>query len=163
MGALAQNNRCRLICALTSGRCASYHRSILDTPPIKLPPVPAEPVPILIGCPSDAALHRAARIHAGSADAYTPDEFTRLEALGVDEVYIGFSAPYAPGRGPQSLEDKLALLRSFAGPGDREGAPMNRSRSLDAFRRRRVAVPAAPTKDAQFHDHRRHDARTSTW
>ncbi|OCC25530.1 LLM class F420-dependent oxidoreductase [Croceicoccus estronivorus] len=51
--------------AIVRGLCAGgyfeFHGEFYDLPPVKLNPVPTEPLPILIGGFSDAALKRAAR------------------------------------------------------------------------------------------------------
>jgi len=71
--------------AIIRGLCAggyfAYHGAIFDLPPVKIAPVPTEPVPILIGGHSDAALRRAARtgdgwLHGGG----DPDDLPRLLA-----------------------------------------------------------------------------------
>jgi probable F420-dependent oxidoreductase len=58
---------------LTAGGYFEFHGEFYDLPAVKMAPVPARPVPILIGGHSDAALRRAARrgdgwMHAGSGD-----------------------------------------------------------------------------------------------
>jgi probable F420-dependent oxidoreductase len=55
---------------LTSGGWFEYHGEFFDIPAVKMTPVPTEPVPILVGGHSDAALRRAVRrgdgwMHAG--------------------------------------------------------------------------------------------------
>ena len=50
-----------IIRGLSSGGYFGYHGEIFGFPPIKIAPVPEEPVPILIGGHGDAALRRAAR------------------------------------------------------------------------------------------------------
>ncbi len=70
-----------IIRGLTTGELYEFHGAYYDIPSIKLCPVPTQPIPILIGGHSDAALRRAARVgdgwmHAGS------DEETLLRMLG---------------------------------------------------------------------------------
>ncbi len=70
-----------IIRGLSAGGYFAYHGAIFDLPPVKIAPVPAEPVPILIGGHSDAALRRAARmgdgwLHGGG----DPDDLPRLLA-----------------------------------------------------------------------------------
>jgi len=62
-----------IIRGLTKGGFFEFHGAHYDIPSIKLCPVPAAPIPILIGGHSEPALRRAARIgdgwmHAGSDD-----------------------------------------------------------------------------------------------
>src|SRR5690606_15362152 len=62
-----------IVRGLTKGGYYEFHGRHYDVPAIKICPVPAKPVPILIGGHAEAALRRAARIgdgwmHAGSGD-----------------------------------------------------------------------------------------------
>jgi probable F420-dependent oxidoreductase len=71
---------------LLAGGYFSYHGSVFDLPPIKISPVPAEPLPILIGGHGDAALRRAARVadgwlHGGGDPADLPGLLARLSEL----------------------------------------------------------------------------------
>jgi probable F420-dependent oxidoreductase len=71
---------------LLAGGYFSYHGSVFDLPPVKISPVPAEPLPILIGGHSDAALRRAARagdgwLHGGGDPADLPGLLARLARL----------------------------------------------------------------------------------
>ncbi|MFE0156505.1 TIGR03619 family F420-dependent LLM class oxidoreductase [Nonomuraea sp. NPDC059007] len=50
---------------LTGGGYFEYHGDYYDLPPVKMEPTPAEPIPILVGGHSDAALRRAARLGDG--------------------------------------------------------------------------------------------------
>jgi probable F420-dependent oxidoreductase len=54
-----------IVRGLTAGGWFSYRGEFYDVPSIKISPVPSEPVPILIGGHSDAALRRAARVGDG--------------------------------------------------------------------------------------------------
>ncbi|MGF7124452.1 TIGR03619 family F420-dependent LLM class oxidoreductase [Rhodococcus sp. AG1013] len=68
-----------IVRGLTGGGYFEYHGDIYDVPSIKLNPVPTQPVPILIGGHSDAALRRAVVrgdgwTHAGG----DPDELDRM-------------------------------------------------------------------------------------
>jgi alkanesulfonate monooxygenase SsuD/methylene tetrahydromethanopterin reductase-like flavin-dependent oxidoreductase (luciferase family) len=72
-----------VIRGLSGGGYFSYHGEIFDVPPIKIAPVPSEPVPILIGGHGDAALRRAARsgdgwLHGGGDPAQLPGLLSRL-------------------------------------------------------------------------------------
>ncbi len=82
-----------IIRGLSAGGYFAYHGAIFDLPPVKIAPVPTEPVPILIGGHGDAALRRAARagdgwMHGGGDPEDLPRllarlaEFRRREATG---------------------------------------------------------------------------------
>ena len=71
---------------LLAGGYFEYHGSVFDLPPVKISPVPAEPLPILIGGHGDAALRRAAAVgdgwlHGGGDPADLPGLLTRLAGL----------------------------------------------------------------------------------
>jgi probable F420-dependent oxidoreductase len=71
---------------LAAGGYFEFHGKTLDLPPVKIAPVPAEPVPVLIGGHSDAALRRAARLgdgwmHGGGDPADLPRLLARLDEL----------------------------------------------------------------------------------
>jgi probable F420-dependent oxidoreductase len=50
---------------LAAGGYFEHHGRCFDLPPVQIAPVPAEPIPVLIGGHSDAALRRAARLGDG--------------------------------------------------------------------------------------------------
>jgi probable F420-dependent oxidoreductase len=54
-----------IIRGLSAGGYFEYHGQIFDFAPVKIAPVPSEPIPVLIGGHSDAALRRAARVGDG--------------------------------------------------------------------------------------------------
>ena len=69
---------------LAAGGYFEYHGSVFDLPPVKISPVPAEPLPILIGGHGDAALRRAAQVgdgwlHGGGDPAELPGLLARLD------------------------------------------------------------------------------------
>jgi probable F420-dependent oxidoreductase len=71
---------------LAAGGYFEFHGETLDLPPVKIAPVPAEPVPVLIGGHADAALRRAARLgdgwmHGGGDPADLPRLLARLTEL----------------------------------------------------------------------------------
>jgi probable F420-dependent oxidoreductase len=79
---------------LVAGGYFEYHGKVFDLPPVKIAPVPAEPIPVLIGGHSDAALRRAARMgdgwmHGGGNPSELPGLLSRLaafrEAEGTDD------------------------------------------------------------------------------
>jgi probable F420-dependent oxidoreductase len=68
---------------LAAGGYFEYHGKVFDLPPIKIAPVPADPIPLLIGGHSDPALRRAARVadgwmHGGGDPADLPALLARL-------------------------------------------------------------------------------------
>jgi probable F420-dependent oxidoreductase len=72
-----------VIRGLSAGGYFSFHGETFDLPPVKIAPVPSEPVPILIGGHGDAALRRAARsgdgwLHGGGDPGQLPELLTRL-------------------------------------------------------------------------------------
>jgi probable F420-dependent oxidoreductase len=75
-----------IVRGLLGGDYFEFHGTDYDLPRIKICPVPAQPVPILIGGHSEAALRRAARIgdgwmHAGGDPAELAACLDRLRAL----------------------------------------------------------------------------------
>jgi probable F420-dependent oxidoreductase len=54
-----------IIRGLSAGGYFEYHGEVFDLPPVKIAPVPTEPIPILIGGHGDAALRRAAQVGDG--------------------------------------------------------------------------------------------------
>jgi probable F420-dependent oxidoreductase len=76
-----------IVRGLATGEFFEFHGKVFDIEPIKLCPAPSEPIPILIGGHSDAALRRAARVgdgwmHAGGGQAADLDgALGRLAAL----------------------------------------------------------------------------------
>jgi probable F420-dependent oxidoreductase len=68
---------------LAAGGYFEYHGKTYDLPSVKIAPVPAEPIPILIGGHADAALRRAAQagdgwLHGGGDPAELPGLLARL-------------------------------------------------------------------------------------
>ncbi|MEU7144293.1 TIGR03619 family F420-dependent LLM class oxidoreductase [Nocardia sp. NPDC046473] len=106
-----------IVRGLTSGGYFEFHGEFYDIPPIKISPVPTEPVPILIGGHSKPALRRAAQrgdgwMHAGGDGAELDRLLVELEALRAEygtrkdfEVHVisldGFTVD-----GIKRLEDK---------------------------------------------------------
>jgi probable F420-dependent oxidoreductase len=84
------NEAIDIVRGLMSGDYFEYHGEVFDLEPVKLCPAPTEPVPILVGGHSDAALRRAARrgdgwMHAGG-DAEELDRLlARLQELRREE------------------------------------------------------------------------------
>ncbi len=106
-----------IVRGLCSGDYFEFHGECYDLPAIKINPVPAQPLPILIGGHSDAALRRAARrgdgwMHAGSDPAELDHLLTTLAALRAEygtredfEVHVISADAYTPD-GVQRLADK---------------------------------------------------------
>jgi len=75
-----------IIRGLSAGGYFEYHGKVFDLPPVKIAPVPTEPIPILIGGHGDAALRRAAKVgdgwlHGGGDPADLPRLLARLAGL----------------------------------------------------------------------------------
>ena len=71
---------------LAAGGYFEHHGDLCDVPAIKIAPVPAAPIPVLVGGHSDAALRRAARLgdgwmHGGGDPADLPRLLARLADL----------------------------------------------------------------------------------
>jgi probable F420-dependent oxidoreductase len=71
---------------LAAGGYFEYHGKSFDLPAVQIAPVPTEPIPVLIGGHSDAALRRAARLgdgwmHGGGDPADLPRLLARLGEL----------------------------------------------------------------------------------
>jgi alkanesulfonate monooxygenase SsuD/methylene tetrahydromethanopterin reductase-like flavin-dependent oxidoreductase (luciferase family) len=83
-----------VIRGLSAGGYFSFHGEIFSIPNIKLSPIPSEPIPILIGGHSDAALRRAARagdgwLHGGGDPEHLPGLLARLAEFRRQEGTIG--------------------------------------------------------------------------
>jgi probable F420-dependent oxidoreductase len=79
---------------LSAGGFFEFHGEIYDVPAIKISPIPAQPVPILIGGHGEAALRRAARdgdgwLHGGGDPAQLPGMLARLRELRAAEGTAG--------------------------------------------------------------------------
>jgi probable F420-dependent oxidoreductase len=79
-----------IIRGLAAGGYFGYRGEVFGFPPVKMAPVPARPIPILIGGHGDAALRRAARagdgwLHGGGDPAELPGLLTRLAGLREEE------------------------------------------------------------------------------
>jgi probable F420-dependent oxidoreductase len=79
-----------IIRGLAAGGYFGYQGKVFGFPPVKMAPVPARPIPILIGGHGDAALRRAARtgdgwLHGGGDPAELPGLLARLAGLRAEE------------------------------------------------------------------------------
>ena len=103
---------------LAAGGYFEYHGKTYDLAPIKMSPVPSEPIPILIGGHADAALRRAARLgdgwmHGGGKAEDLPGLLARLAGFrrqeGTDsrpfEVHVISMDAYSVD-GVRRLEDQ---------------------------------------------------------
>jgi probable F420-dependent oxidoreductase len=75
-----------IVKGLSGGGYFEYHGEIFDVPALKMTPVPAEPIPLLVGGHADAALRRAARLgdgwmHGGGDPTNLPGLLDRLGEL----------------------------------------------------------------------------------
>ena len=99
--------------AIVKGLCAGgyfeFHGEFYDLPPVKLNPVPAKPLPILIGGHSDAAFKRAAR-HDGFLFAGGGSEMLKpmLESIAAYRNELGTAKQpfriFASEMGPVTLD-----------------------------------------------------------
>jgi probable F420-dependent oxidoreductase len=76
----------QIIRGLSAGGYFEHHGAVFDLAPVKISPVPSDPLPILIGGHGDAALRRAARagdgwLHGGGDPADLPGLLARLAEL----------------------------------------------------------------------------------
>ena len=101
---------------LAAGGYFEHHGRCFDLPPVQIAPVPTEPIPVLIGGHSDAALRRAARLgdgwmHGGGDPAELPRLLARLAELRRQypprefEVHV-ISADAYTGDGVRRLEEQ---------------------------------------------------------
>jgi len=84
------NEAIDILRGLVSGDYFEYHGEIFDLPAIKLSPVPSEPIPILVGGHSDAALRRAVVrgdgwMHAGGGDEELDVLLAKLQRMRREE------------------------------------------------------------------------------
>lgn len=107
-----------IVRGLTAGGWFEYHGEVYDIPAMKMTPAPTEPIPILVGGHSDAALRRAVTrgdgwMHAGGdgdeLDALL-DKIAKLRAAeGVSdkpfEIHVISMDAYSPD-GIKRLQDK---------------------------------------------------------
>jgi probable F420-dependent oxidoreductase len=79
-----------IVRGLMGGGYFAYHGEVFDLEAVKLCPVPSEPVPVLVGGHSEAALRRAARrgdgwMHAGGDEEELDRLLARLQELRAAE------------------------------------------------------------------------------
>jgi probable F420-dependent oxidoreductase len=83
-----------IVRGLSAGGYFEHHGTTFEVPPIKISPVPSEPLPILIGGHGEAALRRAARdgdgwLHGGGNPEDLPGLLRRLSELREEEGTAG--------------------------------------------------------------------------
>jgi len=107
-----------IVRGLAAGGYFEFHGELLDLPPVKISPVPAAPVPVLIGGHGEAALRRAAEggdgwLHGGGDPADLPGLLARLAELRRQagtgdhpfEVHVISADAYSPD-GVRRLEEQ---------------------------------------------------------
>jgi hypothetical protein len=133
---------------VTNGGYFEFHGEAYDVPAIKISPVPAKPIPLLIGGHGDAALRRAARLgdgwmHAGSELDELPRFIGRLGELrreygrdGEFEIHVISLDAYSAG-GVRRLEDEgvTNVIVGFRLPYTREQDTEPLQQKIDALRR----------------------------
>ena len=134
---------------LTAGGYFEYHGQVFDLPPVKIAPVPAEPIPVLIGGHSDAALRRAARagdgwMHGGGDPADLPGLLDKLARFRREEgtenrpfeIHVISADAYTPD-GVRRLEDQgvTDLIVGFRWPYTTGPDPEPLARKLDHLNR----------------------------
>ncbi len=102
-----------VIRGLSAGGYFSYRGEIFDLPPVKIAPVPTDPIPILIGGHGDAALRRAARagdgwLHGGGDPEHLPGLLARLAELREQE-----------GTADRPFEVHVISMDAYTAPGVR--------------------------------------------
>ena len=146
-----------IVRGLAAGGYFEFHGELLDLPPVKISPVPAGPVPVLIGGHGDAALRRAARagdgwLHGGGDPADLPGLLARLAGLrrqeGTDErpfeVHVISADAYTPD-GVRRLEEQgvTDLIVGFRWPYETGPDTEPLTAKLDHLRRYAETVMAA--------------------
>ena len=133
---------------LAGGGYFEYHGKDFTVPAVKIAPVPAEPIPVLIGGHADAALRRAARLgdgwmHGGGDPADLPRLLTRLAELRRSEggnrpfdIYVISMDAYTVD-GVRRLEDLgvTDVIVGFRWPYEAGPDTEPLSRKLDHLRR----------------------------
>jgi probable F420-dependent oxidoreductase len=114
---------------LAAGGYFEYHGETYTLPAVKIAPVPTEPIPVLIGGHSDAALRRAARLgdgwmHGGGDPADLPRLLARLtefrsSAAARGEWGDGQSSHAQGGSGPREFQVHVISMDAYSVDGVR--------------------------------------------
>jgi probable F420-dependent oxidoreductase len=117
---------------LAAGGYFEYHGETYTLPAVKIAPVPTEPIPVLIGGHSDAALRRAARLgdgwmHGGGDPADLPRLLARLAELRATAArgeWGDGQSPHAQGgsggdRSPREFEVHVISMDAYSVDGVR--------------------------------------------
>jgi len=140
---------------LAAGGYFEYQGKTFTLPPVKIAPVPTEPIPVLIGGHADAALRRAARLgdgwmHGGGDPADLPRLLARLAELrqevdgaGPFEVHVISVDAYTVD-GVRRLEEQgvTDVIVGFRWPYETGPDTEPLGRKLDSLRRYADAVIA---------------------
>jgi probable F420-dependent oxidoreductase len=124
-----------IIRGLTNGGYFEYHGRLFDLAAVKIAPVPSQPIPILVGGHSDAALRRAATrgdgwMHAGGP----PEELVRLLAR-LAEVRR------AEGTASRPFEIHVISADAYTADGVRRLAEQGVTDAIVGFRNPYIAGP----------------------
>jgi len=144
---------------LAAGGYFEFRGQVYDVPPVKICPVPAAPIPVLIGGHGDAALRRAARsgdgwLHGGGDPAQLPAllarlaEFRRQEGTADRpfEIHVISADAYSPA-GVRALAEQgvTDVIVGFRWPYETGPDTEPLTAKLDALRRYADTV-IAPAK-----------------
>ncbi|MBM4509826.1 LLM class flavin-dependent oxidoreductase [Rhodococcus hoagii] len=134
-----------IVRGLTGGGYFEYHGEIFDVPSIKINPVPTQPIPILIGGHSEAALRRAVVRGDGWTHAGGDPEGTRPDAGPAAED------PGRRGKSDTPFEIHVASAEAYGG---RDQAPRRQrrhrcDRRLPQLLRRRPGRRTARAEDRE--------------
>jgi alkanesulfonate monooxygenase SsuD/methylene tetrahydromethanopterin reductase-like flavin-dependent oxidoreductase (luciferase family) len=143
-----------IIKGLTTGEYFEFHGQFYDVPKTKMTPAPTEPIPILVGGHTDAALRRAARadgwMHGGGDAGELDSLIARLKKLRYEESRTGpfeihvISVDGFTLDGVKRLEDKgvTDVIVGFRIPyimGDDTQSLDRKIRSLESFAEKFIA------------------------
>ncbi len=137
-----------IIRGLCEGGYFEYHGQVFDLPPVKINPVPDEPIPVLVGGHAEPALRRAARadgwLHGGGDPGELPGLLRRLNELreeegtekGTFEVHVISAEAYSID-GLHALEEQgvTDVIVGFRWPYGVERDTENLSSKIDNLRR----------------------------
>jgi probable F420-dependent oxidoreductase len=150
---------------LAAGGYFEHHGEIFGLPPVKIAPVPTEPIPVLIGGHSDAALRRAARLgdgwmHGGGDLADLPRLLARLRELRLRREWGDGQSPDAQGRSggdrsPRGFEIHVIAADAYTVDGVRRLAEQGVTDVIVGFRWPYVTGPDTEPLDRKVDNLRR--------